>query len=105
MSKMTYSIDQIKKMDENEWQEFRKLRWSQKQETYNDSENIPDWFWPSQKDKDNTIRKKAWIKKCNAYGQSSTPQEWFMPSKKEYIDFLEKVEARKAKILARKNKK
>lgn len=102
---MTYTIDQIKKMDENEWQEFRKTRWSQKQETYNDKENIPDWFWPSQKEKDNTIRKRAWVKKCNAYGQSPTPQEWFMPSKNEYVDFLEKVETRKAKILARKNKK
>lgn len=102
---MTYTIDQIKKMDENEWQEFRKMRWSQKQETYNDKENIPDWFWPSQKEKDNTIRKRAWVKKCNAYGQSPTPQEWFMPSKNEYVDFLEKVETRKAKILARKNKK
>jgi hypothetical protein len=28
-----------------------------------------------------------------------------MPSKNEYVDFLEKVETRKAKILARKNKK
>ena len=102
---MTYTIDQIKKMDENEWQEFRKTRWSQKQETYNDKENIPDWFWPSQKEKDNTIRKRAWVKKCNAYGQSPIPQEWFMPSKNEYVDFLEKVETRKAKILARKNKK
>lgn len=102
---MTYTIDQIKKMDENEWQEFRKTRWSQKQETYNDKENIPDWFWPSQKEKDNTIRKRAWVKKCNAYGQSPTPQEWFMPSKNEYVDFLEKVETRKAKILAKKNKK
>lgn len=102
---MTYTIDQIKKMDENEWQEFRKMRWTQKQETYNDKENIPDWFWPSQKEKDNTIRKRAWVKKCNAYGQSPIPQEWFMPSKNEYVGFLEKVETRKAKILARKNKK
>ena len=97
MNKMTYSIEQIKKMNENEWQEFRKTRWSQKRETYNDKENIPDWFWPSQKEKGNTIRKRAWAKKCTAYSQSLIPQEWFMPSKEKYIDFLEKLEARRTR--------
>lgn len=99
---LTYSLDQIKKFNDSEWQEFRKMRWGQKQETYNDKNNIPDWFWPAQKEKDNEIRRKAWAKKCNAYAQSTTPADWFMPSKKEYIEFLEKVEIRKAKILEKK---
>lgn len=95
---LTISIDNIKKMSKSEWEEFKKLRWSQKQETYKTKENIPDWFWPAQKAKDNEIRKKAWIKKCNVYSSSSTPAEWFMPSKDDYVAFLEKVEIRKNKI-------
>jgi len=99
---LTYSLEQIKKFNEAEWNEFRKLRWSQKQQTYKDKDNIPDWFWPAQRAKDNEIRRKAWIKKCNAYASSEEPASWFMPSKAEYIEFLEKVEIRKQKILEKK---
>ncbi len=99
---LSYTSAQIKKFTQTEWEEFRKIRWAQKQETYNDKNNIPEWFWPAQKEKDNEIRRKAWAKKCNAYAQSSTPAEWFMPNKKEYIEFLEKVEIRKQKINERK---
>ena len=99
---LSYTAEQIKKFNDVEWQEFRKTRWAQKQETYNDKDNVPEWFWPAQREKDNEIRRKAWTKKCNAYAQSSTPAEWFMPSKSEYIEFLQKVEIRKKKILERK---
>lgn len=99
---LTYSLEQIKNMSASEWQEFRKMRWAQKQETYNDKENIPEWFWPAQKEKDNDIRRKAWAKKCNSYASSTEPAEWFMPSKKDYVEFLEKVEIRKAKILEKR---
>ena len=105
--KITYSIDQIEKMNVDEWNEFRKMRWSQKQETYQDENNLPDWFWPAQREKDNVIRQRAWAKKCRAYSQSQLPADWFMKDKKEYIDFLKKVELRKkrfAKIAATKKK-
>jgi len=101
-SNLQYTLEQIKNFNDAEWQAFRKSRWEQKQATYNNVENIPDWFWPAQKEKDNEIRRKAWAKKCNAYAKSSTPAEWFMPNKKEYIEFLEKVEIRKQKIQEKK---
>jgi len=99
---LTYSLEEIKKFNEAEFQEFRKLRWQQKQATYKDKDNIPEWFWPAQQAKDNEIRRKAWVKKCNAYAVSEEPASWFMTSKANYIEFLEKVEIRKQKIQEKK---
>jgi len=100
---LTYSLEQIKKFTEAEWQAFRKDRWMQKQNTYNDANNIPEWFWPAQKATDNEIRRRAWAKKCNAYAHSAEPADWFLPSKADYIEFLEKNEVKKRKIAERKH--
>ena len=102
---LTVTLEQIKNFNEEEWQKFRQTRWEQKHETYNNKDNIPEWFWPSQKDADNDFRKKAWIKKCNKYAVASKPADWFMPTKESYIQFLEKVAIRKAKIEERKSSK
>lgn len=103
--KTTYTIDEIEKMNDDEWNEFRKIRWSQKQETYQDENNLPDWFWPAQREKDNVIRQRAWAKKCRAYSQSKLPADWFIKDKKEYIDFLKKIETRKKRSVKQTSSK
>lgn len=40
--KIDYSLEQIAQMNEQEWQDFRKVRWQQKCQEFSDEKNIPD---------------------------------------------------------------
>lgn len=96
--KIDYNVEQITKMTEQEWQDFRKMRWEQKCQEFSDEKNIPDWFWPAKKDATDGIRQKTWIKRCHAYSNSSQIADWFIPNKEKYIEFLKKNISRKNKF-------
>ena len=95
--KTVYNVEQIMEMSEQEWQDFRKMRWEQKCQEFSDETNIPDWFWPAKKDATDGIRQKTWIKRCHAYSDSSQIADWFIPNKDKYIEFLKKKNSRKNK--------
>ena len=96
--KIDYDVEQITKMTEQEWQDFRKMRWEQKCQEFSDEKNIPDWFWPAKKDATDGIRQKTWVKRCHAYSNFSQIADWFIPNKDKYIEFLKKNINRKNKL-------
>ena len=102
--KIDYSVEQIAQMNEQEWQDFRKVRWEQKCQEFSDEKNIPDWFWPAKKDATDGIRQKTWIKKCRIYADSSQIASWFIPDKNKYVEFLKKNIDRKNKFMKKDNK-
>jgi ferredoxin-fold anticodon binding domain-containing protein len=116
---MRYSVEQIKRMSEEEWNEFRNESWNAKKEKT--SGPIPTWylrdkegyvsFMKAQKEKNDSTgkefhldinsieamseqewqdyREKSWARR-NANYSSDTAPEWFMKDKDQYVSFLVK---------------
>jgi hypothetical protein len=116
---MKYNLEQIKNMNEQQWQDFRVESWEAKKQ--NAASPAPDWylkdksgyvsFLRTQKEKNiatgkpfnldidaienytndewNSFRKASWEKKNKSYAAEEVPN-WFMKDKDSYVAFLEK---------------
>ncbi|GMO13463.1 MAG: hypothetical protein Ta2E_02920 [Mycoplasmoidaceae bacterium] len=116
---MKFSVEQIKKMNDQEWNDLRNSSWVAKKEK--NSGPIPAWylkdknqyisFMQAQKKKNEAsgrdfkvdidaiekyddkqwedYRQSSWAKKTSSFSSSTAP-EWFMKDKDQYISFLSK---------------
>ncbi|MDR2636675.1 MAG: hypothetical protein LBB95_02375 [Mycoplasmataceae bacterium] len=116
---MKYSIEQIKNMTDEQWNDFRNESWNTKRIAA--SQAVPVWylkdrsayitFLRTQKEKNESsgrpfninideienynseqwesYRELSWNKKNKIYASIEIP-DWFLKNKEEYVNFLEK---------------